>query len=151
MSSNTFGHKNSWQKILSAQFQVQELPKLFWPGLKLKIYITIRIFYNFLLYIKPRYNCCHLQKKINKKTHQNFMRLKPAKKHVFDWMALWKFLIFIIRFSRGEVGQVSGTLFMVEFGQILPFSSTHHGFFLLISIEICWDIKLIFITCVIIL
>ena len=30
------------------------------------------------------------------------------------------------------------------------FSSTHRGFFLLISSEICWDIELIFITCVII-
>ena len=50
-----------------------------------------------------------------------------------------------------EAGQVSGALFMVEFGQMIPFSSTHRGFFLLIFSEICWNIELIFITCVIIL
>ena len=64
-------------------------------------------------------------------------------------MAPWKFLIFIIWFSGGKAGQLSGALFMVEFGQILPFSPTHHGFFLLISSEICWDIELIFMTYVI--
>ena len=44
-------------------------------------------------------------------------------------MAPWKFLIFIIRFSWIEVVQVSSAFFMVEFSQILPFSSTHLGFF----------------------
>ena len=36
--------------------------------------------------------------------------------------------------------------YMVEFGQILPFSSTHFGIFLLISIEICQEVELISIT-----
>ena len=40
--------------------------------------LTVRIFYKFLLYIKPRHNCCP-------PPHQNFMCLKPAKKHVF-WL-----------------------------------------------------------------
>ena len=59
-------------------------------------------------------------------------------------------MIFIIRFSQGEAGQVSGALFMMEFGQILPFSFTQPGFFfffLLISSEICLDIELIFNLC----
>ena len=57
--------------------------------------------------------------------------------------------IFDIRHSnfsrRSRSG--NGALFMVEFGQILPFSSNHSGLFFLISSEICWDIELIFITC----
>ena len=39
-------------------------------GVKIKE-LTMRIFYKFLLHIKPRYNGCHLQKKINKKIRQN--------------------------------------------------------------------------------
>ena len=43
------------------------------------------------------------------------------------------FLIFVIRFFRGETDQVSGASFMlssvVKFGQILPIGSTHFGFF----------------------
>ena len=114
--------------------------------------LNIRIFYKFLLYIKPRYICCHLQKKINKPPPlggltgaPKFHMLKSCKKHglLFDWMAPWKFLILIIWFSEDETGQVCGALFMVEFGQILPLSSIHHGFFLLISSEICWVIELI--------
>ena len=106
--------------------------------------LTVRIFYKFLLYIKPRHNCCPPPIKIS-------CAWSLQKNMFFDWMAPWKSLIFIIRFSRGKACQVSGTLYMVEFGQSLPFSSTHHGFFLLISLELCWDIELIFITCVIIL
>ena len=117
--------------------------------------LTIRVFYKFLLYIKPGYICCYLQKKINNpppptwgvwRGHQSFTCLNPAKTLwlLFDWTAPWKFLILIIWFSGGEAGQVCGVLFMVDFGQILPLSSTHHGFFLLISSEICWDIELIF-------
>ena len=79
----------------------------------------------------------------------------PAKTALFDWTAPWKFLIFIIRFSRGEADKVSGASFMlssaIQFGQNLPFSSTHLGLFLLISIEICQEIELIFITYAIIL
>ena len=58
------------------------------------------------------------------------------KNTLIDWTAPWKFLIFIIQFSQGEAGQVSGALFMVEFGQILPFKSTHHGFFFA---DFWWD------------
>ena len=35
---------------------------------------------------------------------------------------------------------------VMEFGQILPFSSNHFGIFLLIFIEICQEIELISIT-----
>ena len=94
------------------------------------------------------------EKKINWKPPSKFhVLIKAAKKHViWLWSAQWKFLIFIIRFSQGEAGQVSGALlFMAEFGQILPFSSTHCEFFWLISSEISWDIELILVTCVIIL
>ena len=108
--------------------------------------LTVRIFYKFILYIKPRHNCGPPPPPIKISCAWSLQ-----KNMFFDWMAPWKSLIFIIRFSRGKACQVSGTLYMVEFGQSLPFSSTHHGFFLLISLELCWDIELIFITCVIIL
>ena len=65
------------------------------------------------------------------------------------------FLIFIIQFCRGGKYQLNDTLFMlssvVKFGQILPFSSTHFGIFLLISIEICQEIELMSITYIIML
>ena len=54
---------------------------------------------------------------------------EACKKHVIWLDDSVKFLIFIIRFSRGEAGQVSGALFMVEFGQILPFSRDVKPFF----------------------
>ena len=91
--------------------------------------LNIRIFYKFLLYIKPRYICCHLHEQIDKKTLSLFHMLEACKNLLFDWMAPWKLLIFITWFSWGEASQVSGTSFMVEFGQILPFNSTHLGYF----------------------
>ena len=66
----------------------------------------------------------------------------------------WKLLIFIIRFSRGEIDQVNDGSFMlssvVEFIQILPFRFHPLWNFLLISIEISQEIKLISLTYVII-
>ena len=129
--------KSARKKSFCAHFQVQELAKIILARVKIKD-LNVRIFYNFLLYIKPRYICCQFHKQINKKkTRRNFTCLKPAKTTLFDWTAPWKFLIFIIRFSWGETGQVTGTLFMVEFGQILPFSSTHLAFFFFA--DFYWD------------
>ena len=95
--------------------------------------INIKLFYKFLLIIKSWYICCGLH-------------LKTLH---------WKFLIFIIQFFRGETDQVRGTSLMlssaVKFGQILPIWSTHFGFFLPISIEICHEIWLISITYITIL
>ena len=54
-------------KIIMARVKVKDL--------------TIRNFYKFLLYIKPRYICCHLATaKISKNPCQNFTCWKPAKK-----------------------------------------------------------------------
>ena len=72
------------------------------------------------------------------------MCLKPAKKHVIDWMALVKILdIHHLIFPRQSRSGISGALFMAEFGQILPFIIVPRTFFWLISSEICWDIELI--------
>ena len=76
---------------------------------------------------------------------------KPVKIKLFDWIVPWKFLIFIIQFSWGKADQESSASFVGEFGQMLPFSSTHLTFFFLISVEICQEIELIFITYVLIL
>ena len=66
-------------------------------------------------------------------------------------MTSWKFLIFIIWFSRGKTNQVSGGLFMlssvVEFNQILPFRFHPLWNFLLISIEICQEINICNLCC----
>ena len=114
--------------------------------------LTIRIFYNFFYILSQGIIAAIYRKRSIKKPPSKFHVLEACKKNtLFDWAAWWKSLLFIIRFSRGEADQVSGTLLMVECGQILPFSSTHRGFILLISSEICWDIELIFTTCVIIL
>ena len=109
--------------------------------------ITIRIFYKFVLYIKPRYICCHLQKKINKKLHQNFTCLKPAKKYVIWLINSMKVLdihhsIFLRQSRSGKCHFVYGGIW-----SNLTFSSTHQGLFLLISSEICWDTELIFNLC----
>ena len=107
--------------------------------------LTIKIFYKFLLYIKPRYNSA--RKRLTKNPHQNFTCLKPAKKHVIWLDGSVKF--FDVHHSNFSRRSRSGNcaLFMVEFGQILPFSSNHSGLFFLISSEICWDIELIFVIC----
>ena len=80
------------------------------------------------------------------------MCLKPAKTALFDWTDPWNFLIFIIRFSRSKAAQLTGASFMfssvVEFGPILPFSSTHFRTVLLISIEMCQEIELCYNTVV---
>ena len=64
------------------------------------------------------------------------MWLKPEETNFLDWKALWKFLIFIIKFSGGETDQVCGALFMlssvVKLGQILPL-----GFF----VDFHWDMS----------
>ena len=79
----------------------------------------------------------------------NFFEIWPTESLRFPNLTLqkkwlWKFLILIIRFFWGKTDQVSATSFMlssvVKFGQILPTGSTHYGFFLLISIEICQKI-----------
>ena len=76
--------------------------------------------------------------------------LKPVKIAFFDWTALRKFLIFNCSIFPRQQDHVSGASFMssfvVNFDHILPFNSTHSGFFLLISIEMChsnffWKIK----------
>ena len=36
----------------------------------------------------------------------------PSKTTSFEWMALWKFLFFIIQFCRGETDKVNDALFM---------------------------------------
>ena len=60
------GRESCSQKIFWAQFQVQELVKIFLTVVKIKDF-NVRIFYKFLLNIKPRCICCHLNKQVNKK------------------------------------------------------------------------------------
>ena len=69
-----------------------------------------------------------------KNPYQNFTRLKPAKTALFDWMAPWKFLIFIIHFSWGKTNQLSGALCYLQWWNLVkfnPLDSTHFGIF-------CW-------------
>ena len=80
--------------------------------------------------------------------------LLACKNCIIYWTAVLKFLIFIIQFSQEEADQVSGTLHylqwwnLVKFYYLVPLTL---DFFWLISIEICQEIELIFITYVIIL
>ena len=56
--------KSSHKKNFKCAIPSTRIVKIILARVKVKA-LTIRIFYKFLLYIKPRYNCCHLQKKIN--------------------------------------------------------------------------------------
>ena len=121
--------ESSRKRNLCAHIQVQELEK----GVKIKD-ISIKIFYKFLLIIKSWCICCSLHiKSLIKPPITISQRHKPAKTVLFDFTTQWKFLIFIIRFFRGETDQLSGATFrlssVVKFGQNLPIGSTHFGFF----------------------
>ena len=67
----------------------------------------MKLFYKLHLNIKLWYIWCLHAKILNKSPITNSC-CKPAKTMLFDWMTLWKFLIFIIRFSPGETDQISG-------------------------------------------
>ena len=73
------GIKSSCKKILSAQFQVQELAKLFWPRLKLKTSLQ-RFFVNVFYTLNHGIIAALYRKRLIKNLHQNFTCLKPAKK-----------------------------------------------------------------------
>ena len=117
-----------------------------WNLAKVKIKdLNITIFYKFVLNIKPRYTCCHLNKQINKKNTSEFHVLELWRLQELRYLIgrlrenSW-FLIFIIGFSWSEADHVSSTSFVLEF------SSTHLGFILLISIKMCQKVELILIT-----
>ena len=81
--------------------------------------IKLKFLKGLFLRYKRRYFCCNLQNKIIEnpclQNDKTFMRLQPAKSVLFDWMALWKFLYFIIRFSQGQTDKVSDTSLNVIF------------------------------------
>ena len=133
--------------------------KLSLPGLKWRMYVNTMIFFEKIFWkiwkIKPRYICCYLYTKINKKTCQKFHMLFACKNCIIYWTAPWKFLIFIIQFSQEEADQVSGTLHylqwwnLIRFYYLVPLTLDFFGWFLLRYI--CQETELIFITYVIIL
>ena len=99
--------------------------------------LNIRIFHKFLLKIKLMYICCYLHIEIN--TPIKILRAR---------MTPWKFFMFILRFSWGKADQVIGASLMLSCYLQFPsisFSSTHLGFFFLISAE-CQEIELTFMT-----
>ena len=130
LDSNVFSHKKFSSKIFCAQLQVQKLEKIILARVKIKD-LNIRVDIS----NQGIFAVIYIHRLIKKK-QQNFTGLKPAKTTLFVWTALWKLLIFIIRFSWDKAGQVNHASFMVEFGQILPFSSTHVGFFFA---DFYWD------------
>ena len=76
------GIKSSHKKFSVCNSKYKNWRELFWPGLKLKI------FYKFLLYIKPRYICCHLHQQINKKTSVRISRAWSPQKpwYLIGWL-----------------------------------------------------------------